>query len=46
MNQIKKLAFLMILLLTILLVFPTQVNAQGPSGDKVVFGGIYTLEFW
>ncbi len=44
MNQLKKLPVVLVLLLTILLVFPTQVNAQGPSGDQVVFGGTYTLE--
>ncbi len=44
MNRIKKLPVVLVLLLTILLVFPTQVNAQGPSGDQVVFGGTYTLD--
>ncbi len=44
MNQMKKLPAVFVLLLTILLVFPSQVNAQGPSGDQVVFGGTYTLE--
>jgi len=44
MNQLKKLPILLVLLLTILLVFPSQVHAQGPSGDQVVFGGTYTLE--
>jgi hypothetical protein len=44
MKPMRKLTFLLLLVVLAALVWPQAALAQGPSGDKFVTGGTYTLE--
>jgi hypothetical protein len=44
MKSLYKFPFILLLAAVLLLAFPGQVLAQRPSGDQVVFGGVFTLQ--
>lgn len=44
MNKIKKFINLLIIVIVIAMLFPSQVSAASPEDDRTIFGSNYTLE--